>query len=390
MGAYNIGISTVITTDAAYVHESFSTVDVGTTENVKITASDGEADDEFGKSVGIGSTIIVVGAPFNDVGINTDQGSVYIFDLDGNELGILTASNGGANDQFGSSVAVGATIIVVGAPFNDVGINTDQGSAYIFDFSGNQLGIITSSNGGANDQFGSSVAIGNDKIVVGAPLNDVNGNSDQGSVYFFDLGGNEVGILTASDGAALDEFGRSVAVENDKIVVGADEAHVGGVRDQGAVYSYFAQLTPTKILEFTLDDLTTSQLQPNYPIYISNTLVGNGATSINVNESTIIGIGTTYLDGLYNIAELNTATGVIICPVDASTDLTGISTTGTIDYPVGRYSWGRLSNTSGLVRSSNPIALNVNGKVVSGLSSYPIIQRRNVGIRSTGALPKLL
>ena len=54
MGAFNIGVTTVITTDAAYIHESFSTVEVGTTENTKITASDGAGSDQYGQSVAVG------------------------------------------------------------------------------------------------------------------------------------------------------------------------------------------------------------------------------------------------------------------------------------------------------------------------------------------------
>jgi hypothetical protein len=69
--------------------------------------------------------------------------------------------------------------------------------------------------------------------------------------------------------------------------------------------------------------------------------------------------------------------------------LIGISTQGSIYTPVGHFSWGRLSNTSGLQRSSNPISIGVTGNIVSGLSTYPIIQRRTVGIRDTGALPRL-
>ena len=72
----------------------------------------------------------------------------------------------------------------------------------------------------------------------------------------------------------------------------------------------------------------------------------------------------------------------------SDTDITGISTTGS--HPnniVGRYSWGRLS---GGTRSSSPISIGVTGNIVSGLSTYPTIQRRGgINIRKTGALPKI-
>jgi hypothetical protein len=160
--------------------------------------------------------------------------------------------------------------------------------------------------------------------------------------------------------------------------------------DTGSVVGIASTSSPNLAIEFTLDDLTTSQLQVGYPIYIFDTLVGSGVTSINSSDSEVVGIGTTYIDNVYYVQALNTATGIITCRVHSTSNLVGINTTGTTNYPVGRYSWGRLSNTSGLVRSSNPVSIGVTGKVVSGLSTYPIIQRRNVGIRSTGALPKLL
>ena len=205
-----------------------------------LTASDAASSDisNFGNSVAVGSGKIVVGARYNDVGSNLNQGSAYIFDLDGNQLGILTASDGAAYDLFGWSVAVGSDKIVVGTSYNDVGSNLNQGSAYIFDLDGNQLGILTASDGAANDYFGHSVAVGSGRIVVGAYGNDVGFNNRQGSAYIFDLDGNQLGIITASDGAANDYFGWSVAVGSGKIVVGASYDDVGSNNGQGSAYIY--------------------------------------------------------------------------------------------------------------------------------------------------------
>ena len=140
---------------------------------------------------------------------------------------------------------------------------------------------------------------------------------------------------------------------------------------------------------------TLSGIETGYPIYIHDTNVGNGVTSINSSDSEIVGIGTTCLDNIYYISDWssssligNTYVGVITCNVHSDTDITGISTTGS--HPsniVGRYSWGRLS---GGTRSSSPISIGVTGNIVSGLSTYPTIQRRGgINIRKTGALPKI-
>ena len=80
---------------------------------------------------------------------------------------------------------------------------------------------ITASDGASGDDFGNSVAIGNGRIVVGAYLDADNG-SQSGSAYIFDLAGTQLAKITASDGAADDLFGYSVAVGNGRIVVGAD------------------------------------------------------------------------------------------------------------------------------------------------------------------------
>ena len=186
MSGYFIGTSIVINDDAAYVHESFSTVGVGTTENVKITASDVQGSDQFGTNVAVGSGRIVVASHRDDVGSNVDQGSAYIYDLDGNNEVKITASDGAAADRFGGSVAVGCGRIVVGA-FRDDDNGANSGSAYIFDLDGNQLAKITASDGSANDFFGESVAVGCGRIVVGAYQDDVGSNADQGSAYIFNL-----------------------------------------------------------------------------------------------------------------------------------------------------------------------------------------------------------
>jgi len=207
--------------------------DLDGNELTKITASDGASDDNFGFSVAVGSGRIVVGARFDD-DAGTDSGSAYIFDLDGNELAKITASDADGNDRFGTSVAVGSGRIVVGA-YRDDPNGTDSGSAYIFDLDGNELTKITASDGFNNDGFGESVAVGSGRICVGAYLDDDNG-TDSGSAYIFDLDGNELTKITASDGASGDEFGRLVAVGSGRIVVGAYFAN--RELTSGAAYIY--------------------------------------------------------------------------------------------------------------------------------------------------------
>ena len=193
----------------------------------KLTASDGVGGDEFGFSVAVGSGRIIVGAYLSDNAPFTNSGSVYIFDLDGNQLDKITASDIGFGDEFGWSVAVGSGRIVVGS---------DDESVYIFDLDGNELRKITASDGAAGDNFGWSVAVGSGRIVVGARYDDVNGRTNSGSAYIFDLDGNELSKITASDGADGDFFGQSVAVGSGRIVVGAPQNDDG--TDSGSAYIF--------------------------------------------------------------------------------------------------------------------------------------------------------
>ncbi|MBI5100540.1 MAG: chitobiase/beta-hexosaminidase C-terminal domain-containing protein [Nitrospirae bacterium] len=215
-----------------------------------LTASEGAADDRYGYSVAVYGDTFVIGAPFDDIGANADQGSVYVYNplLTGG-VSKITASDGAASDQFGMSAAISGDFIVVGASAANVGANTDQGAAYVF--KRNQGGAenwglakkLLASDAAASDQFGIAVALDGDTIAVGAHLNNVT-YADQGAAYVFkrNQGGAEnwgqVKRITASDGAASDNFGISVSVSGDAVVVGAYHADNGAATNQGAAYLF--------------------------------------------------------------------------------------------------------------------------------------------------------
>ena len=192
--------------------------DIDGNQIAKIQASDAQASDSFGWSVAVSDTRIVVSAPTEDTG-GTNTGSVYIFDIDGNQLAKIQGSDTEEFDEFGRSVAVSDTRIVVGTLWEDT-TWTDSGSAYIFDIDGNQIAKIRASDPQYQDYFGTSVAVSNNRIVVGAPTEDTTA-SGAGSVYIFDINGNQIAKIQASDAQASDLFGRSVAASNTRIVIGA-------------------------------------------------------------------------------------------------------------------------------------------------------------------------
>ena len=223
------------------------------TNQVKIKASDGAASDQFGFSVAVGSGRIVVGAYFDD-DLGSASGSAYIYDLNGTQLAKIKASDGAADDRFGVSVAVGSGRICVGAYFDD-DLGTYSGSAYIFDLNGTQLAKIKASDGAVIDFFGRSVAVGSGRIVVGSNGDDDNG-TDSGSAYIFDLNGTQLAKIKASDGAASDRFGVSVAVGSGRIVIGSDgDDDLGG--DSGSAYIFDlngTQLAKIKASDGAADD----------------------------------------------------------------------------------------------------------------------------------------
>ena len=257
------------------------------TETAKLTASDGADDDWFGVSVALDGNTAVIGASGDDdKGI--DSGSVYVFVkpsgawADGNETDKLTADDGEAQDNFGYSVAVdvdtvevsGAEVevatVVVGAyqhdpidPHSDPDSPLyllDAGAAYVFtrDSGGVWDGgeKLTADDGDALDYFGYSVAVDVDTVVVGAYGDDDNGSAS-GSAYVFTRDSNgewsQKKKLTDEDGEAGDWFGYSVAVDTaaHTALVGAGSAHVLDIHDWESVPGIGGQL-PT---EHTVENL---------------------------------------------------------------------------------------------------------------------------------------
>ena len=144
-------------------------------------------------------------------------------------------------------------------------------------------------------------------------------------------------------------------------------------------------------LKFFLNTGTVNfgdDLQIGYPIFVKDTIIGSGVTSVDNSNASVVGIGTTFLDNIYYIHQLSRFgdhVGVVTCNIDSGTDITGLSTSG--DY-VGEFSWGLFTS---ITRSSTPISIGVTGKTVDvGLSTFPTIQRRGEGLRFTGSLPESL
>ncbi len=226
-------------TGSAYV---FRTTDGGTTyvEVAKLTASDPY--DEFGSSVALDGDTVVVGAWGNHG--DTDSGAVYVYrTTDGWATHVeikLTAADAASLDEFGDSVAIDGDTVLIGAPGCPYSsCPAVSGAAYVFrttdgGASYGQVAKLTASDAAKKDNFGGSVAIDGDTVVVGASGGDaayVFRTSDGGVMY------GQVAKLTAADAASYDYFGVSVAIDGGTIVVG-DFVDDGGGFPSGAVYVY--------------------------------------------------------------------------------------------------------------------------------------------------------
>jgi hypothetical protein len=153
-----------------------------------LKASDTWAGDEFGYSIAISGDTVVVGSVGQD-NVGMHFGAAYVFVREGgvwSQQAHLKASNAWYDDEFGWSVAISGDTVVVGAPYEDsaaTGVNGDQndnsalqsGAAYVFVRAGDawsQQAYLKASNTGAVDEFGRSVSISGDTVVVGAPYED--------------------------------------------------------------------------------------------------------------------------------------------------------------------------------------------------------------------------
>ncbi|MCG3162016.1 MAG: hypothetical protein JMDDDDMK_03244 [Acidobacteria bacterium] len=230
---------------AAY---AFALRDSRSVERQRLIAQDGAEFDHFGGAVAISGDTLVVGAGGDDIGMNADQGSAYVFTRSGASQPVwtfqqkLVAANtdGLANDNFGASVAVDADTVAVGA----TGVNGGRGAVYVFTRNGavwTQQQKLAANDGAVFDTFGFSVALDGGTLVAGAPLAVINANANQGAAYVFTRNGavwTQQRKLTANDGAMDDRFGFAVALDNDTVAVGAPEDTIGSNAKQGSVYVF--------------------------------------------------------------------------------------------------------------------------------------------------------
>ncbi len=199
-------------------------------ELARITASDPFSMDEFGNAVAIDGDLAAIGVRQDD-DAGSQSGSVYVERFDGSgwvEEAKLRSRDTHVGDEFGISVDVEGDTLVVGAHLDD-DRGTDAGLAFVFEYDGSiwrQTARLAASDGRPYDNLGDSVAISGDVIVVGASLAQARG-VNSGAAYVFRKPASgwqdmfETAKLVGADEAAEDEFGVAVDVSGDLAIVGA-------------------------------------------------------------------------------------------------------------------------------------------------------------------------
>jgi FG-GAP repeat/Bacterial Ig-like domain len=208
----------------------------------KLTQPDPSINPRFGGSVAIDGNTLVIGAP-NDIASSTNRGSVYIFLRNGSNWTMqqkLIPSDGRGGFEFGSAVAVDGNVIAVGAFRGEVN-GVERGSAYVFTNTNStwvETTRLTDTTGG---EFGSSISVSGNTIVVGSRYGGVN-FSGTGFAYVYVRDANAWPLQTrliAADTAYGDRFGSDVEIDGDTLLIGADDnAAAGGVVRVGAAYLF--------------------------------------------------------------------------------------------------------------------------------------------------------
>ncbi len=216
-------------------------------EEQKIVASDASAGDWFGISIAIDFDTVVVGAPLDDCASGGNCGSAYIFHFNGSQWDQaqkLTASDGAEADLFGNSVSISGDTVFVAAQADDCAAGEACGSVYVYRFNGTswvEAQKLTATDADAGDVFGYDISVSDNTAVVGARTSECNAGTNCGSAYVFRFNGTswvEEQKLTASDEAAGDYFGGSVAVDAETVIVGADSHDCESKSDCGSAYIY--------------------------------------------------------------------------------------------------------------------------------------------------------
>lgn len=277
IGAYGDGANKAkAETGAAY---AFVRSGTSWSEEQKLTASDGAPGDRFGWALDLDGGTAAIGAYLDDTSA-LGTGSVYIFNRGTgvwSETQKLVASDAAAGDDMGFDVSINAGTVVAGAYQAEAGSLQDVGAAYVFVKSGSswiEQQKLSPSDGAALDWYGFSVAVEGDQALVGSLFEDTKAQN-AGTVYVWSRSGtvwSQQQKLLAADGAATDWFGYSLGLSNGRAIVGAGLDDWGGYTDAGAAYIFAPgsvtpdSAVPDQTVDTVVPDQTVDTFSPDLTV----------------------------------------------------------------------------------------------------------------------------
>lgn len=211
----------------------------------QLIPADLEDSDEFSRSVDCDGSTLAIGAPLDDV-VAMDAGSVRIFEQQSGvwtQVQLIAPADGLPGDRFGSCVSISGDNLVVGAPnFSDGGLG--RGTVYVYERQGGTWTFadkLLPSELAPGDRLGTSVAVDGDTLVAGAPFDGLLGPKAGAAYVYQRVGGTWTKIvkLFPTGGDDGDEFGTTVSISGDRMLIGAPRDRVNGI-DSGAVH-FFAR-----------------------------------------------------------------------------------------------------------------------------------------------------
>jgi hypothetical protein len=215
---------------------------------------------DFGYSIAISSDLALIGAPTEPIEGDTDRGVVYFFKFNGVnwvEQATLLASNGTSSDNFGGSITISGNTAIIGAGDSPATDDPFPGTAYIFTYDGvqwtEQAQLMGDNDG--EDNFGGATAFDGKKILIGSPYAYINAIWD-GSAYSYTYDGLTPIFehkFTLSDSEDYDQFGIGVAISGDTAVIGARRSYSSSKAGSAYVYQWNGTAW-TQQAELTADD----------------------------------------------------------------------------------------------------------------------------------------
>lgn len=216
-----------------------------------LVASDAAAGDQFGAAIAFHGTLAIITAPFARVNGRTWQGAAYLFALSGGtwtERQKLVSAHGVSFDTFGIAVAFNGSTAFLGAGGTNNAGTIIPRKVYTFEAPPTRNGpwvegpvLLPPDPTDVNSSFGASIAVSADVALIGARASTVGANIGQGRVYAYNRSHGvwtPVQKLVASDGAARDNFGVSLAIEGTTAMIGAPGVVIKGQLSTGAVYCW--------------------------------------------------------------------------------------------------------------------------------------------------------